>query len=368
MPIGRGRLTSWLVLLGSVLVAACAGGPSAGPQTAHAPGAPAPAATVAGGAPTDARPLGADAANVSATPEPVRLTVPYSPISGSTTPFWLAIDEGLFARQGLDIDAQFVGGSSAIIQAMTGGQYPIGLVGGGDVILNRLSGGDLLMVSTHNALFTIEAYAKPEIRAIADLKGKTIVVTRLGTSTYFAALSMLEYGGLKAEDVAFIQSGGVSESAAVLIAGQADAGMMGYPAGLRAQQAGFPQLISFTKLGDHGLFPTAGTGVGAAWLSEPRNRDIALRYLRAFHQGLQMAKRDDAAALRVLRKYTQTDDEALLQTTLDYYRAYFPDTLRVTERGILNALRVTDHPAAKDADPQQFYDNRLIELIEQEAR
>jgi NitT/TauT family transport system substrate-binding protein len=355
----RGRPLAWLALLGALLLAGC-GGPAATAPAARPADA---SAGAAGGATTSARGPAA-----TATPEPVRLTVPYSPISGSTTPFWLAIDEGLFARQGLEIDAQFVGGSSAIIQAMTGGQYPIGLVGGGDVILNRLSGGDLLMVSTHNALFTIEAYAKPEIRSIADLKGKTIVVTRLGTSTYFAALSMLEYGGLRPEDVAFIQSGGVSESAAVLMAGQADAGMMGYPAGLRAQQAGFPQLISFTKLGDYGLFPTAGTGLSAGWLREPRNRDLALRYLRAFHQGLQMAKQDDAAALRVLRKYTQTDDEALLQTTLDYYRAYFPDTLRVTERGILNALRVADHPAAKDADPKQFYDNSLVDQIERESR
>jgi NitT/TauT family transport system substrate-binding protein len=334
-----------------LLVVACSG-----PAPAAAPAAPAGSA----GAPV--------AAPASPTPEPVRLTVPYSPISGSSMPLWIALDEGLFRRQGLDVEIQYVAGSSAIIQAMTSGQYPIGLVGGGDVILNRLSGGDLILLATHNAVFTIAAYARPEIRSISDLRGKTIVVTRLGTSTYFAALSMLEYGGLKAEDVAFIQSGGVSESAAVLMAGQADAGMMGYPAGLRAEQAGYPQLISFTKLGEHGLFPTAGAGVSAGWLRDPRNRDVAMRYLRAFHEGLRITKADDAAAKRVLRKYTQTDDEALLQTTMEYYREYFPTTLKVNERGILNALRVADHPAAKDADPKQFYDNSLVDEIEQGAR
>jgi hypothetical protein len=90
---------------------------------------------------------------------------------------------------------------------------------------------------------------------------------------------------------------------------------------------------------------------------------VALRFLRALHEGLHVSKTDAAAFKRVLRKYAQTDDEAVLQATFEYYRDYFPDSMRVDERAIRNALRLSDHPAAKDADPRTFYDNSLLDTF-----
>ena len=57
--------------------------------------------------------------------------------------------------------------------------------------------------------------------------------------TYFAALSMLESGGVKPGEVTFIQNGGVGESFAALTGGRVDVCMIGYPFGLRAKNAGF---------------------------------------------------------------------------------------------------------------------------------
>jgi NitT/TauT family transport system substrate-binding protein len=302
-------------------------------------------------------------------PEPFKLTVPYTPISGVSAPLWIAVVDGLFAQQGLEVEVEFFsGGSVPIIQAMVAGQYPIGLPGGGDTMLNRLGGGDLLLIGVHQGFFTIDAYAPPEIRSIADLKGRRIAVTRVGTSTYFAAVAALASAGLKPDDVAFVQSGGVSESATVLVAGQADAAMIGYPAAMRVEQAGFPRLFSFADLGDYGLYPTAVIAVPESWLREPRNRDIALRFLRALSAGLQIARTDPATFKRVVGQYTQTEDEPTLQATYDYLRAYFPQSLRVGERAILNALQLIDHPAARDADPKQFYDNSLVDEISRVQR
>ena len=315
-----------------------------------------------GAAPTPVGP--APTAAPAPAPEPVKLTVPYTPVSGVSAPLWIAVTDGLFAQQGLEVEVEFFsGGSVPIIQAMVAGQYPIGMPGGGDTILNRLGGGDLLLVGVHQGFFTIDAYAPPDIRSIADLKGRRIAVTRVGTSTYFAAVAALASAGLKPDDVAFVQAGGVPESATVLMAGQADAAMIGYPAAIRVEQAGFPRLFTFTELGDYGLYPTAVIAVPEGWLREPRNRETALRFLRALTAGLQIARGDPATFKRVVGQYTQTDDEATLQATYDYLRAYLPQNLRVGERAIVNALQLIDHPAARDADPKQFYDNSLVDEI-----
>ncbi|HZU07598.1 MAG TPA: ABC transporter substrate-binding protein [Chloroflexota bacterium] len=305
----------------------------------------------------------------SPTPEPVRLTVPYTPIAGTSAPLWIAVLDGLFLRQGLDVSIEFFsGGSVPIIQSMVAGEYPLGIPGGGDVLLNRLGGGDLLLIGMHMGFFVIDAYAKPEIRSIADLKGRRIAVTRIGTSTYFAGVAALASAGIKPDEVSFVQSGGVNESLAVLMAGGADAAMIGYPAGLRAEQAGFPRLFTFAELGAYGLYPTAVVATRDSWLREPRNRDIALRFLRALNEGLQLARTNEAAFKRAIRQYMQIEDEAMLQATFEYFRMYLPPSLRVEERAIQNALQFIDHPAAREADPRQFIDNSLVEALEREGR
>jgi NitT/TauT family transport system substrate-binding protein len=295
--------------------------------------------------------------------EPRKMIVPYTPLTGASTPFWIAIEEKLFQKYGLEIAPLFIsGGSSAIVPAMTSGQFDIGAVGGGAVVLNRFSGGDLITIGAQTGVYTTDCFAKPEIKSIRDLKGKTIAVTRFGTSTHFAGLSMLHLGGLKPTDVVFIQIGGSSEAIAGLSSGRVDAAMLGYPASEVALKKGFRQLTVLAK-GEDGAFPTTAIAARESWLKDSKNREIALNFLRAFTDGLTLARTDVALSKKVLRKYTRVDDEAVLQATFEYYKKYFGDTLKVEEKSYANLLQLLDHPKAKDADPKRFFDNSLLEQI-----
>ena len=295
--------------------------------------------------------------------EPRKMIVPYTPLTGASMPFWIAIEEKLFQKYGLEIAPLFIsGGSSAIVPAMTSGQFDIGAVGGGAVVLNRFSGGDLITIGAQTGVYTTDCFAKPEIKSIRDLKGKTIAVTRFGTSTHFAGLSMLHLGGLKPTDVVFIQIGGSSEAIAGLSSGRVDAAMLGYPASEVALKKGFRQLTVLAK-GEDGAFPTTAIAARESWLKDSKNREIALNFLRAFTDGLTLARTNVALSKKVLRKYTRVDDEAVLQATFEYYKKYFGDTLKVDEKSYANLLQLLDHPKAKDADPKRFFDNSLLEQI-----
>lgn len=295
--------------------------------------------------------------------EPRKMIVPYTPLTGASTPFWIAIEEKLFQKYGLEIAPLFIsGGSSAIVPAMTSGQFEIGAVGGGAVVLNRFSGGDLITIGAQTGVYTTDCFAKPTIRSIRDLKGKTIAVTRFGTSTHFAGLSMLHLGGLKPTDVVFIQIGGSSEAIAGLSSGRVDAAMLGYPASEVALKKGFRQLTDLAK-GEDGAFPTTAIAARESWLKDSKNREVALNFLRAFTDGLTLARTDAALSKKVLRKYTRVDDEAVLQATFEYYKKYFGETLKVDEKSYANLLQLLDHPKAKDADPKRFFNNSLLEQI-----
>ena len=171
--------------------------------------------------------------------ELTKLTVGYSPISAATLPFFIAVEEKLFQKHGLEVVPIFFGGSPLINAAMLAGEFPIGLTGGAGIISSQLAGSDLIVIGSYLQVLTIDGMAKAEIKSINDLKGKKIAVSRIGASTYFAGLSMLDSRGLKPTDVVFIQAGGVGESFAALANGAVDAAMIGYPYSLKAKQGAF---------------------------------------------------------------------------------------------------------------------------------
>lgn len=292
----------------------------------------------------------------------LKLTVGYTPISGAALPFFIAVEEKLFQKHGLDVSPVFMGGSPLINSAILAGEFPIGYTAGGAIISSRLAGSDLIAIASPLSVLTIDAWAKPEIKSVNDLRGKRIGVTRIGASTHFAGLSMLDSAGIKPNEVVFIQNGGVGESLAALMGGRVDASMIGYPFGLRAKAAGFPLLFRPMD-SEYGLFPTAAIAARELWLKDSRNRRIAADFLRALNEGLQLTRESPNAVKRALRKYTRVEDESLLQGSYEYFREAFPKTLATPEKAMANALKFIEHPKAKQYDIRQSFDNGLVTEI-----
>jgi ABC-type nitrate/sulfonate/bicarbonate transport system substrate-binding protein len=289
-----------------------------------------------------------------------KLTVGYTPIAGAALPFFIAVEEKIFQKYGFEVFPVFMGGSPLINSAILAGEFPIGYTGGGAVISSRLAGSDLIAIASPLPVLTIDGWSKPEIKSIGDLRGKRVGVTRFGASSYFAALSMLESGGVKPSEVVFIQNGGVGESLAALMGGRVDACMIGYPFGLTAKNAGF-QLLFRPSQTEYGLFPTAVIAARESWVKDGKNRKVAIDFLRALNEGQLLARENATVSKRALRKFTRVNDDASLQGSFEYYRDAFSPTLRVVEKAMANALKFVDHPKAKQADVKQSFDNSLVD-------
>jgi len=185
-------------------------------------------------------------------------------------------------------------------------------------------------------------------------------VTRFGASSYFSALSMLESAGIKPNEVTFIQNGGVGESYAALVGGRVDVCMIGYPFGLRAQNAGFKLLFRPSQT-EYGLFPTAVIAARESWLKDPKGRKLAVDFLRALGEGQLLAKDNAEVTKKALRKFTRVNDEADLQGSYEFYKDAFPRNLRVNEKAMANALKFVEHPKAKQYDVKQSFDNSYVD-------
>lgn len=292
--------------------------------------------------------------------ELLKMTVGYTPIAGATLPFFIAVEDRIFQKYGFEISPVFMGGSPLINAALLAGEFPIGYTGGGAILSSRLAGSDLIAIASPLPVLTIDGWSRPEIKSIGDLRGKRVGVTRFGASSYFSALSMLDSGGVKPNEVVFIQNGGVGESFAALQGGRVDVCMIGYPFGLNAKNAGFHLLFRPSQT-EYGLFPTAVIAAREAWLKDPKNRKVAVDFLRALNEGQQLARESAAATKRALRRFTRVDDDVSLQGSFEYYKDAFPSSLRVIEKAMANALKFVDHPKAKQFDVKQSYDNSFVD-------
>jgi NitT/TauT family transport system substrate-binding protein len=300
------------------------------------------------------------AAAHAAQPDLIKLTVGYTPITAATLPFFIAIDEKLFQKHGLEVVPVFFGGTPLIVSAMMAGEFPIGLTGGGGIVSSRLAGSDLTVIGSYLQVLTINGMAKPEIKSINDLKGKKIAVSRIGASTYFAAVAMLDSRGMKPTDVLFIQAGGNAESFAALTNGAVDAAMLGYPFSLKTKQAGFQALFRPAD-SEYGLYPNATVAARESWLKILRNHNVAVSFLRAMGEGLHLAKTEAGVSKKALRRYLRVQDETTLQATLEYIQPYFPESLLTIEKAMANGIKFLDNPKAKELDPKQTFTNRYVD-------
>src|SRR5919108_4054938 len=141
---------------------------------------------------------------------------------GTTTstahlPIWAAKDAGLFAKNGLNVEPVQIRGGALITMGIMSGQLQFSGAGAESVVAARVEGGDVVLLACPTDLEPIFLVTRPEIKSVADLKGKSSAVTRLGSSTHFYLRAALKIVGLDSEkDLTILQLGAGPEIAAAL--------------------------------------------------------------------------------------------------------------------------------------------------------
>jgi NitT/TauT family transport system substrate-binding protein len=292
------------------------------------------------------------------------IRVAYSAISGAMAPLWMAQDEGLFKRHGLDVQLLYIGGGSVVTQALLGGDVQFVRLGANAVIQASLRGADLKMIGNTINTLVFSLMSRPDIQSANDLKGKRIGVTRLGGSTDFALELALKKWSLKrGKDIAVLQTGGMPQLLGALTAGSVDAGVISPPTNLRALKLGFRELVDFGDLGIS--YPNSPLATAQSYLE--RHRDVAVRFLRAYSEGIQQVRSDRETTLKLLAKHTKVSDGHILA---ELYRIYGVKHLEkipyVKLEGVEEVLR-SEAKEAGGAKASDFVDNSLVAELEREG-
>jgi NitT/TauT family transport system substrate-binding protein len=306
--------------------------------------------------------VGCGAAAAAEKLEKVRIA--YSSLSGNQAPAWVAHEKGFFKKNGLDVELVFIESGSRAANALLSGDVAFAQMAGPSAIQSRLQGQNVVIVAGFLNTMDYQLMVHDGITRPEQLKGKSLAVSRYGSSSDFATRYALNKYGLAPEkDVAIVEIGSQPARFAALESGKIQGAMVTVPLTLRAKRLGFHALADLQMLGleyQHTALVTSG----AAIKSRPQ---VVRGALKAFVEGIHYYKTHRDEALAILGKYLKdTAPEALEETYEGIGLALIPEKPYPTLRGIQIILRETSGKDSKafSAAPEGFVDMSFVKELD----
>lgn len=149
-----------------------------------------------------------------------------SPSAINSFPVFVAIGEGFFEEEGLNVTVEAINGSGAVLQALSAGQAHFGRPGPGPMIAARTRGVDAVHIYNVAARsnFGIAVQQDSDIQNVEQLRGKVIGTgTADGAEVGFARNVLTGAGMTEGEDYQFLTVGDGGPATAAFLNGEIDA-------------------------------------------------------------------------------------------------------------------------------------------------
>jgi len=265
----------------------------------------------------------------------------------------IGIEEGIFAKYGLEVEIADLSGDAKVQQALAAGSIEFGL-GSGPGMAFAAKGSPVLAVAAFAAEprnISAIVVADSPIKTVADLKGKLVAVSTAGSLTDWLAKQMALQEGWGQDGVKTVALGAIDSSLAALKARQVDAVVLATEAGFQLEERKEGRIvIGMNKYAPH--FITHVVFARKQILDDQPN--LIDRFLKAFFSSIAFMKanKDQTVTLaeRVLHQSpfvaSQSYDYEISMLTDDgRFDAKAVDTLKQSfvEMGIL------DHKPENDA-------------------
>jgi NitT/TauT family transport system substrate-binding protein len=223
--------------------------------------------------------------------------------------FFIALYEGLFKAQGLNVTFSPAASSDTVIAAQLRGQYDI--TGGNYVsyIQWQQSGRANLDIFAEGSVMepaTQGIYVMPgsPIKTLADLKGKTVAINAPDNILYLLVASVLSEHGISPSSVHFVTKYSFPQMPAELKAGAIDAAVLPEPFASTAEQAdGAVPLVDLDQ-GATTSFPIEGYVVTKQWAQKYPHTLAA--FYRALEEGQEIADTDRTAVEQAFEDLPKT--------------------------------------------------------------
>jgi ABC-type nitrate/sulfonate/bicarbonate transport system substrate-binding protein len=196
---------------------------------------------------------------------------------------------------------------------------------------------------------------RPEIKAIKDLKGKSLGVPGLLGSQHISAKAILRQHGLDPDKDVIYRVVEVGARIAAVQAGSVDSSMMDYAEAFRARKFGLKILANAAEY--HGLL-AGGTGANLKKLRDQPEQ--VKRFLKAMVQALKYMQENPEGTQQIMSSWLKIDREA----AAEIYQMSINNFTRngMVEESVMNGLveRLLADAGIKGVPASQITDFTLL--------
>jgi NitT/TauT family transport system substrate-binding protein len=294
----------------------------------------------------------------------IKVSFPFTPISGASLPWWIAKESRFYEKHGLDVDMVYVGASPVIIQAMLGGQAGVGAGGGPPLVTNVLQGGDIVQVATTIPYAIQSLIVRSDIKTPADLAGKKIGISRLGAIPHYTLQAIVKLYNVQGINI--VQTGTTTQAITSLSQGLVDGIITSAPFTFRLMKDGYREFVGpkdFKKAGVEFLIQ----GLVARKSFAAKNREVVTGMIKATMEGVRQIFVNEKHAKAVLAKYTRQSDPDILDQTYRFALDIFIKDPAVTANSIQPIVQqsaefnLVDAKSASNTPLAAYYDNSYVD-------
>src|SRR6185295_5773402 len=114
-----------------------------------------------------------------------KIAFAYASISPSMSAVWMAKEIGAFERNGLNAELVYISSGATTVQALVGGSVQAALGASNAVVAAALKGAPIIAVASNTSRPGMQLWVQPEIQRAEQLQGKTLAITRFGSTSDF---------------------------------------------------------------------------------------------------------------------------------------------------------------------------------------
>ena len=293
------------------------------------------------------------------------VTIGFSSFSGFYGPLWLAVEDRVGKKYGLDLKAVYAGRVRPQ-QLLASGETPFVIASGSGTVTSHVLGvKDQVIVALLSNKLGGGIFSKSEIKRPEDLKGKLIATGRPGAlNDILVRYVMTRKWGLAPDrDVKLMPIGEPPLMLQALERGVVDATSLSVPASFVAKSKGFFELVDYDALGlsypQHAVTTLRPTIM--------KNPEMVERVLKTLIEAVAIFKSNKPKSFAIWRKYMRGASEEFLDETYQHTVAAMESVPTPSVQVIASALDMVSahYPQAKQTDPSLIVDPSFVRRLDQ---
>jgi NitT/TauT family transport system substrate-binding protein len=309
-------------------------------------------------------------ANIASAQQLETLNVSYASVTGSRIPLWIARDAGLFEKYGLNVNLVVIAAGTAAIGALASGDVEILGAPGSTTMVSAARGLPFAIIGTFGPS-AWKLAAHPSITSVEQLRGKTVGISRPGTTIEFATKRALtKLGFTPGKDIQILATG-LAESnkrIMVMLQGKIDATLVSPDNLFEAEQKSL-KLSILSDLKDLGIY-TSASDLSAKRDFLKNQRQRARAFMMAYCEAIWLGKANRNIALASFRRHLREQDARRLDTL---YKNYVVDALPLKPYPMEDALQgelenlSSSVPELRGKKAADFVDKSLLSDLERDG-